>query len=118
MTVDIISEYAFGEGFGMLDSAKDNRFKPEFLGAFDLVLENVINFTYFPLMRIMSNSMPSSIAAKLDKKISNWLVSGDIFETCNRDVADYRLIRRARSNNATSLASGMHRGHEGLIARR
>lgn len=70
--MDFISEYSFGQPFGLLDEVKDQKFHPELLSAFDLVLEGVINFHYFPVLRFLSRWVPASLMAATDEKIAKF----------------------------------------------
>ncbi|KAM0147064.1 hypothetical protein ACHAPG_010789 [Botrytis cinerea] len=58
--------------FGLLENSKDRKFRPDILLAFDLTLEGLLNFRYFPILRLFSNWMPAALMAALDQKISKF----------------------------------------------
>lgn len=70
--MDFIAEHSFGQSFGLLENSKDRTFRPDILLAFDLTLEGLLNFRYFPILRLFSNWMPAALMAALDQKISKF----------------------------------------------
>jgi hypothetical protein len=73
MTVDIISEYAFGQPFGLTGQVQTHKFDVPFLRAFDLVLHGVVDFTYFPLFRRLFNLLPNWLPPLLDEAMGQML---------------------------------------------
>ncbi|KAL2071054.1 hypothetical protein VTL71DRAFT_12289 [Oculimacula yallundae] len=69
LTIDIISEFSFGQSFDTLENIKDHSFRPELLSVFDLVSEGQINFHYFPILRAISRWTPVSLISALSKKM-------------------------------------------------
>ena len=67
MTVDLITEIAFGKSFDLLIKAENNTFNTSFLECFDMASESVWDLMYFPILRVMVNNAPPTIAAKLSQ---------------------------------------------------
>ena len=65
MTVDIISDLAFGDSFNEMDKAQATDFHTDFLSAFDLVVSSIWNLMYFPRVRLALTMVPSAISIML-----------------------------------------------------
>ncbi|KAH7205127.1 cytochrome P450 [Fusarium redolens] len=61
MTVDIISELAFGHSFNLLGDAKDGAFVASYLGAFDMASDYIWEMMFFPSLRRVLNMIPPSL---------------------------------------------------------
>jgi hypothetical protein len=60
MTVDIITELAFGKCFDLLHKAKDAKFDAQFLQAFDQVADSTDLFYHFPALRwLLAIALPN-----------------------------------------------------------
>lgn len=64
MTVDFISEYAFGSSFAMLDT---QNFNAAHVRSVETTAEMQWLFKHFPLIRQIAEFMPRAIASKLDR---------------------------------------------------
>lgn len=72
MTVDFISEVAFGESLNLLVEAENNTFNAPFLASFDLALETVWDLMYFPVIRVIVNNAPPILAARLSPSAARY----------------------------------------------
>lgn len=60
MTVDVITEFAFGKSFDLLHEAKDGKFDVQFLHAFDQVADSIMLFYHFPALRwLLAVALPN-----------------------------------------------------------
>lgn len=99
MTVDIISELAFGQSLGILGGAQDNTFQQPILEALDFVVENVVYFHYWPLYRGAANICPRFITRILAPKTLKFYFAIQVSDSMNRGlqiVADFQ--RQATSD--------------------
>jgi cytochrome P450 len=90
MTVDIISEVAFGKSFQLLIKAKDNNFDTDFLKAFDLVAESIWDLMYLPVIRLMTNILPPAISARLSKPAA---YLQDVLKAVKTTVEDFKALQ-------------------------
>jgi cytochrome P450 len=90
MTVDVITEVAFGKSFQLLIEAKDNSFDTDFLKAFDLVAESTWDFMYLPVIRLMTNILPPAIAARLNKPVAHLQ---DVLKAVKNTVEDFKSLQ-------------------------
>lgn len=66
MTVDTISDLAFGDPFNEMDKVQGTTdFRTDFLSAFDLVVSSIWNLMYFPRVRLALTMVPSAISIML-----------------------------------------------------
>ncbi|KAL5358851.1 cytochrome P450 [Aspergillus floccosus] len=106
MTVDVISELAFGQSLDLLDSVQDNTFQQPILEALDFVVENVVDFHYWPLYRAAANMSPGFITRVLapktlkfyfavqaiQKALDDYLMSKDIMDQKRRDATIFKPL--------------------------
>ncbi|GAM42250.1 hypothetical protein TCE0_044r16037 [Talaromyces pinophilus] len=106
MTVDIISELAFGQSLGLLSKAQDNTFQQPILEALDFVVENVVDFHYWPLYRGAANVCPGFITRIVAPKtlkfyfavqaiqgaLKNYLRSKDAMDEKRRDATIFKPL--------------------------
>lgn len=109
-TVDIISEYSFGESFGLVQRAEDNKFKPDFLSAFDLALDSKLHWTYFPYIRDFCLSLPRWIAVKLEKGVENWWYLHDVKSSPNPPFTFSKMLHKKHFLTLTSSGDQQDEG--------
>lgn len=67
MTVDVITEVAFGESFNLLTESEANTFNAPFLETFDLAANSFWDIEHFSILRVVISSVPSAVAGKLSR---------------------------------------------------
>lgn len=72
MTVDIISELAFGKSLGLINE-KSTSFEADFLNAFDIAGPAVYNMYYSWVQRAASSVVPLSLVARFDRGLQQLL---------------------------------------------
>jgi len=65
LTIDFISEFAFGESFNLLNSAEDNTFHAPLLDTFDQTIAASWDLVQFPILRVIAVNAPLALASKL-----------------------------------------------------
>ncbi|KAH6858880.1 cytochrome P450 [Alternaria rosae] len=63
LTVDLITQMAFGESFNLLTEAEDNTFDAPFHRCFDHAAESLWDMLYFPSLRTIAFTCPPGVAA-------------------------------------------------------
>ncbi|KAF2851805.1 cytochrome P450 [Plenodomus tracheiphilus IPT5] len=67
LTVDVISELAFGSSFNTLQDATDTAFSADFLDAFDRVAHSIWALISIPIFRTIIQICPPAISARLSR---------------------------------------------------
>ncbi|KUL84958.1 hypothetical protein ZTR_07909 [Talaromyces verruculosus] len=103
MCANIISELAFGQSLDLLGRAQDNTFQQPFLEALDFVLENVVDFHYWPLYRGAANMCPGFITRIVAPKTLKFYFAVQVRDPMNdrpQSVADFKrqVIQDALKN--------------------
>ena len=73
MTVDVISEFSFGDSFDLLHDVKGANFDNTFLKAFDLVATSVLHFTFWPILRTLTNNIPQALALRMSDNVAGFI---------------------------------------------
>jgi len=77
MTVDIISQLAFGSELGLTEESSDS-FDARFLGAFDVAASAVYGMYFSPLQKLAGAVVPLRLVAKLDETLAKILDLQDV----------------------------------------
>ena len=101
MTVDLITEVAFGESFDLLVKADDNTFDAPTLETFDLAAASLSDITYFPILRVIINKTPPAIAVKLSRSAASFQ---DLLRTVQKTVARFRRFKRSGKSVSHDVA--------------
>ncbi|KAJ4316651.1 hypothetical protein N0V94_005332 [Neodidymelliopsis sp. IMI 364377] len=67
LTIDFITEVAFGESFDLLTKSENNTYNAPFLEAFDLASASIWDFIYMPFTRFIANNSPRTVTATLSQ---------------------------------------------------
>ncbi|KAI4958932.1 hypothetical protein J4E86_002652 [Alternaria arbusti] len=90
LTVDLITQMAFGESFNLLTKSDDNTFDAPFHRCFDQAAESLWTMLYFPPLRTIAFKCPPSIAAKLSTSAAKF----QALITATADtVANFRRLK-------------------------
>lgn len=77
MTVDIISQLAFGSELGLTEESSDS-FDARFLGAFDVAASAVYGMYFSSLQKLAGAVVPLRLVAKLDETLAKILDLQDV----------------------------------------
>jgi cytochrome P450 len=86
----VITEVAFGESFHLLTKAENNTFNAPFLQALNLALESIWDAMYFPIIRVIVNHAPPTVAAMLSQPAARFQ---DLIRTVADTVAKFRRMK-------------------------
>jgi hypothetical protein len=95
LTIDFITEVAFGESFNLLTKAEDNTFNAPFIECFDLAAESLWDLLYFPLIRTIINKCPPTVAAKLSQPAAKFQ---GLIRAVADTVANFRRLKSSGKN--------------------
>lgn len=94
MTVDIISNLAFGDSFNEMDKAQATDFHTDFLSAFDLVVYSIWDLMYFPRLRSALTMLPSTISILLGGPRGHFARLSEVQTKSFHSVLLFLLIHR------------------------
>ena len=120
LTLDIISTYAFGESYGLLELPG---FSPEWKEALKATVESSIMNRHLPWVADLLGFLPNSIAARISEPVGFFLsiqakIKSQVEDTLARDKADntksYKTIfQELRDSNLPPAEKTSHgRGHD------
>ncbi|TKA75497.1 hypothetical protein B0A55_04648 [Friedmanniomyces simplex] len=101
VTVDIISEFAFGDSFDLLQSIKETSFETNFLKAFDLVATSVLHFTFWPILRTITNSLPQALALRMSDEVAGFVAFNNRVQLARRRFYDSEREGKAKEDQPT-----------------
>ncbi|RYN35993.1 hypothetical protein AA0118_g927 [Alternaria tenuissima] len=90
LTVDFITEVAFGESFNLTTESEDNTFNTPFIECFDLASESLWDLLFFPFIRIIVNKCPPAVAAKLSEPAAKFQ---GLIRAVAATVANFRRLK-------------------------
>ncbi|KAB2102850.1 hypothetical protein AG0111_0g8982 [Alternaria gaisen] len=90
LTVDFITEVAFGESFNLITESEDNTFNTLFIECFDLASESLWDLLFFPFIRIIVNKCPPAVAAKLSEPAAKFQ---GLLRAVAATVANFRRLK-------------------------
>jgi hypothetical protein len=90
LTVDVITEVAFGESFHLLTKAENNTFNAPFLDSLDLALKSVWDVMYFPIIRVIVDNAPPAVAVMLSQPVARFQ---DLIRAVTDTVAKFRKLK-------------------------
>lgn len=95
MTVDFITEVAFGESFNLLVKAEKSTFNAPYLESFDLASESVWDLMYFPILRAIVNNASPTVAVKLSQSAASYQ---GLLRAVADTVAKFRRLKSSRKS--------------------
>ncbi|KAI4703786.1 hypothetical protein J4E89_009755 [Alternaria sp. Ai002NY15] len=90
LTVDFITQIAFGESFNMLTEAEDNTFDAPFIKCFDLASEQIWDILYFPILRTIAFNCPPSVTARLSTSAAKFQ---GLLRKVAKTVVNFRTLK-------------------------
>ncbi|KAH3947302.1 hypothetical protein HBH98_125320 [Parastagonospora nodorum] len=91
LTVDVISEFAFGESFNLLTDAEDNTFSAPILDTFNQTIATTWELIQFPILRIIAINAPLALAAKLSTAAAKQRV---LFDAVQAAIDKFRSLQK------------------------
>jgi cytochrome P450 len=92
LTVDVISEFAFGESFNLLTDAEDNTFSAPILDTFNQTIAATWELIQFPILRFIAINAPLPLAAKLSTAAAKHRV---LHNAIQASIDKFRSLQRA-----------------------
>ncbi|CAN9098161.1 unnamed protein product [Alternaria alternata] len=90
LTVDFITEVAFGESFNLTTESEDNTFNTPFIECFDLASESLWDLLFFPFIRTIVNKCPPAVAARLSEPAAKFQ---GLIRAVAATVANFRRLK-------------------------
>ncbi|KAI4943432.1 hypothetical protein J4E91_009341 [Alternaria rosae] len=90
LTVDLITQMAFGESFNLLTKAEDNTFDAPFHRCFDHAAESLWDMLYFPSLRTIAFTCPHGVAAMFSTAAVRFQA---LISTVASTVANFRRLK-------------------------
>lgn len=98
MTVDIISQLAFGSELGLTEESSDS-FDARFLGAFDVAASAIHAMYFSPMQKLAAAVVPLRLVAKLDRSLDKLLGLQNV-------AKELFLSYKARSGELSACGDG------------
>lgn len=109
LTVDIITELAFGRSFRMLENVKSPTFMVNFLEAFDLANRSLWDMMYIPVIPLLMKITPPAVILWLGGPAAHFTVLSQVTSRQPMIVLGRLLIPHSRLYKAAWTAFGPER---------